>query len=266
MLNTKQDGWIKLHRKSINSSVWGNPMLWMVWSWILLKATHQPSKFFFNGKDIEIREGQFITGRNKALSEIPTSTPQRLRSIIKYLKSTNRITCKSTNQFTLITVVNWENYQQSNQQNNQQINQPITNEQPTDNQRITTYKNVKNVKNVKNIKNTKKKDSAINNLNLSLKADIKKIIDDLNLILGTKYRDDTPQTTALIKKRLEKYTIDDFKKVHRKKFKEWKDDERMNKFLRPETLYGSKFESYLNQIESKQSEVPDFVKKLRGEK
>ena len=35
-----------------------------------------------------------------------------------------------------------------------------------------------------------------------------------------------------------------------KKYKEWKDSE-MEKFLRPETLFSNKFESYLNQPEIK---------------
>lgn len=143
------NGWIKLHRKSLESSIWTNPFVWMVWCWILLKASHEPQRFPFNGKDTEIRPGQFITGRDRACVEIPTSTPQKLRTALKYLKSTSRITIKSTNQFSLISVVKWSDYQNGNQQNNQQPNQRITNEQPTDNQRITTYKKDKNVKNEK---------------------------------------------------------------------------------------------------------------------
>lgn len=44
----------------------------------------------------------------------------------------------------------------------------------------------------------------------------------------------------------EKYTVDDFKKVIDKKCNEWIGTE-YEKFLRPETLFGSKFEGYLNQ-------------------
>ena len=136
------NGWIKLHRKSLKSSIWGNPTYWMVWCWCLLRANHEEHSFPFNGKDISISEGEFITGRKKAVAEIPTLTPQKYRSAIKYLKSTSRITIKSNNKFSLIKINKWEDYQGSNQLDNQQI----TNKQPTNNQQITTYKNDKNDK------------------------------------------------------------------------------------------------------------------------
>ena len=43
------------------------------------------------------------------------------------------------------------------------------------------------------------------------------------------------------------YTVDDFKTVIYKKAKQWKNDARMCQYLRPETLFGSKFEGYLNE-------------------
>lgn len=42
------------------------------------------------------------------------------------------------------------------------------------------------------------------------------------------------------------YTIDDVKTVCDSKAVEWCDDQRMSRFLRPETLFSPKFESYLN--------------------
>lgn len=80
------------------------------------------------------------------------------------------------------------------------------------------------------------------------------IITDLNNLLNTSYKDTIPKTRELIKARWnENHRIEDFKSVHRIKHKEWGNDPKMSKYLRPETLYGNKFESYLNQkdIESK---------------
>lgn len=140
------NGWVKLHRKSMESTIWKNPMIWFVWSWCLMKANHKDNKFPFNGKDILVKGGSFITGQIKAQEELPTLTRQNLRTALDYLKSTNRITITSTNKFSLITILNWKQYQQDNHQ----TNQPLTNEQPTTNQRATTNKNVKKEKNVKN--------------------------------------------------------------------------------------------------------------------
>ena len=75
----------------------------------------------------------------------------------------------------------------------------------------------------------------------------KEIIDYLNIVLGTNYRYTTKKTQDCIKSRLnEKFTVDDFKTVIDKKAKEWKGTE-MEQYLRPETLFGNKFEGYLNQ-------------------
>ena len=74
------------------------------------------------------------------------------------------------------------------------------------------------------------------------------IIDYLNSKIGTHYRATTRKTQSLIKARMnEGFTVDDFKKVIDNKSTEWGKDSKMSKYLRPETLFGTKFESYLNQ-------------------
>ena len=150
MTDYQNQGWVRFYRKSLNSSVWKNANIWTVWSWCLLKANHQDYKFPFNNQDILVKKGQFITGREKSHTDIPFLSIQNIRTALTYLKSTNRITIKSTNKFSLITVIKWEEYQYNNQQINQQTNQPLTNNSPTTNQQLTTNKNDKNDKNVKN--------------------------------------------------------------------------------------------------------------------
>lgn len=76
---------------------------------------------------------------------------------------------------------------------------------------------------------------------------IKDIIDYLNMICGSNYRYKTTNTRKHISARLDEgYTYDDFCLVIDKKYKEWKGTQ-WEKFLRPDTLFGTKFESYLNQ-------------------
>lgn len=85
----------------------------------------------------------------------------------------------------------------------------------------------------------------------------KEIIDYLNEKAETSYRATTKKTQTLIKARFnEKFSLDDFKRVIDNKVAEWKNDTAMNKFLRPETLFGTKFEGYLNQEKSSKSNVP----------
>lgn len=74
----------------------------------------------------------------------------------------------------------------------------------------------------------------------------KDVISYLNSVLGTNYRYQSKATQGHINARLnEGFTLEDFKAVIDKKTEEWKGTE-MAQYLRPETLFGTKFESYLN--------------------
>lgn len=104
-------------------------------------------------------------------------------------------------------------------------------------------------------------DNITKDINTNINADIyspaeaeqhtipyKEIIDYLNLKVGSNYKYTTKKTKDLIKTRInEGFNADDFKIVIDKKCTEWINDKEMSKYLRPETLFGTKFESYLNQ-------------------
>lgn len=73
------------------------------------------------------------------------------------------------------------------------------------------------------------------------------VIDHLNSRAGTHYRATTASTRKLIKARLnEGFTVEEIKTVIDKKAAEWLGNASMAQYLRPETLFGGKFESYLN--------------------
>ena len=73
------------------------------------------------------------------------------------------------------------------------------------------------------------------------------VVDYLNQKLGTRYKADTEKTRRLIRARIrEGATLEDFRKVIDKKVKEWRGT-KLEPYLRPETLFGTKFEGYLNQ-------------------
>ena len=103
--------------------------------------------------------------------------------------------------------------------------------------------------------------------NMSSKLDCTdEIIQHLNMRAGTKYKSNTAKTKQLINARLnEGFTLEDFKTVIDKKCVEWCGTE-FEKFLRPNTLFGTKFESYLNQNvvkpKSKKGDAIDAVKDL----
>lgn len=104
------------------------------------------------------------------------------------------------------------------------------------------------------------------NINTDIKTninntDIKEIIDFLNLKTNSNYKHTTEGTIKIIKARFkEGYTLEDFKIVIDKKSKQWLNDEKMNSYLRPLTLFGNKFEGYLNE------KIKGYVNKQQSDK
>ena len=105
------------------------------------------------------------------------------------------------------------------------------------------------------VKKLKDNNTNINNTNINNiyslenaeQIPYKEIIDYLNLKISSNYKYTSQKTKDLIKARINNgFTIEDFKKVIDKKSQEWLGTD-FEKFLRPETLFGNKFEGYLNQ-------------------
>ena len=111
-------------------------------------------------------------------------------------------------------------------------------------------------------------------ISLSLKdlkdKEIIGIIEYLNQEADTNYRPTTAKTRTLIKARMEEgFTVDNFYTVIQKKTAEWKNTEQ-EKYLRPETLFGTKFEGYLNQKNGKPKSTfeilqAEYEKEVNGE-
>lgn len=82
----------------------------------------------------------------------------------------------------------------------------------------------------------------------SVAISVKTIVDYLNEKTDSHYKATTPKTKQLVQARLkEGFSVDDFKTVIDKKTATWMNDNKMNKYLRPLTLFGTKFEDYLNE-------------------
>ena len=138
-------GYVKLWRKTEDSAIFQNKNAFILWSYCLMKATHKPRVAMVGNQVIELRPGQFIFGRDKASEQTPL-TVQEIRTSLKVLKKLSMISVKSTNKFSIISVINWEFYQSDECT----ANQHLTNKEPTDNQQITTDKHSKHIKNRKN--------------------------------------------------------------------------------------------------------------------
>lgn len=142
-----------------------------------------------------------------------------------------------------IYTINHEIQYIENQDSRCSDNESVENESA---ENLSTNNNSFNIKNIKNINNNNKEHKDIVEKNLD-KPPYKDIIDYLNAKAGKGYRWQGKATQGHINARFaEGYILEDFQKVIDNKSAEWKGG-KMEQYLRPETLFGNKFEGYLNQ-------------------
>lgn len=103
--------WIKLNRKIVNWEWYQDIATFKLFIHCLIKANWKDAKF----KGIEIKRGQFITSLNR-LSEETGLSVQQVRTALEKLVSTHSVTKSSFENFTVITVENYDTYQENNKE------------------------------------------------------------------------------------------------------------------------------------------------------
>ena len=143
------NGYIKSYRKiEENPIVCKDNDFFRVWYYLLHNATHKEREVLFDNKKIILKPGQLITGREviSAKCNISSSKVQR---ILKSFENEQQIEQQTTNKNRLISILNWEHYQESEQQ----IEQRMNNNWTTNEQQMNTNKNDNNEINNNNINN-----------------------------------------------------------------------------------------------------------------
>lgn len=232
-------GYIALHRKILDWQWWGSVNHRVLFLELLLRANYKETKW----RNEIIAPGQLLTGEHQ-LSSWTGLTRSKLRTALRDLEMTNEIARKKTSKYSIITVINWQKYQNDRHA----IATKSPSRSPSDRHQIATSNKANNS----------------NNINI-YPGLTDKIIDYLNQKAGTSYKSKTKSTISKINARLnEGYVLSEFEAVIDHKCSEWKYDDRFFKFLRPETLFGNKFESYLQVAKSQPAEkkLSDDFKKL----
>lgn len=126
-------GWIKLYRKLLESRVFQNEGLLKVWVWCLLKANHEGKWVSLKtGKGITevwVNPGEFIFGRKKAAKELKMN-PETIRKRTQKLKSMQNLTTQNKTHYTLVSIINWDTYQDKENELKNEFYQPGTNQVP----------------------------------------------------------------------------------------------------------------------------------------
>ena len=146
-------GRVKFHRKITEREWYSDANTFRVFFHLITIANHKDWK----RQGIDVKRWQTITGRIELAKKLNLSEMQ-IRTALDKLERTWEISKKTTNRFTLITVLKYCDYNDYDLEDNQQI----TNKQPTDNQQITTNKNDKNKEEEKELKEILSKDNTAN--------------------------------------------------------------------------------------------------------
>lgn len=233
---TENKGWIKLYRSLLMNELWIRETFTKGQAWvdILLRVNHKDNKVLIGNQSIEVLKGQTIWSIKDMANRWKWSR-KKVTNFLKMLKKEHQIDYKSTTKYTIVTVVNWEVYQNELQEGTSNIEK----------------KNIKGTSK-EHQKNTNKNDKECN------KNDKKNIysliIDYLNKKAGKKFKAETKETQRLINGRIkEGFKLEDFKKVIDNKCNEWigkttREGKSCEDWLNPQTLFRpSNFEKYLNQ-------------------
>ena len=145
----KNKGWVKLWRKQFDNWISEEPFCsGYAWCYLYSQANHKKGAVNFRNEYIEIERGQFLTSKLK-LQKIFGWTRQRVAGLLLALENSEMITYRTTNRYTVITIVNYDLYQGSEEENDIQNDKQVTNRLLTGLKRGTINKNDKNVKNEK---------------------------------------------------------------------------------------------------------------------
>lgn len=145
-------GWIKTYRKLQDCWIWVDNEPFdkrSAWIDLLLTANHKDVKILFDGELTLVKRGQFVTSIRK-LSEKWKWDKNKTLKFLKLLESDNMLKRESDNRRTLVTIVNYEIYQDGEDTNGTQTGHNRDSIGTQQGHKCATNKNDKNDKNEKN--------------------------------------------------------------------------------------------------------------------
>ncbi|EHU3554802.1 DnaD domain-containing protein [Listeria monocytogenes] len=139
-------GWVKLHRDLKEKPIWrsSTPEQKTILVTLLMMANHKENEWEWMGKPFKAKPGEFVTSIKSITAECGKGiSSQNVRTALKRFENYGFLTKKSTKVNTLINIVNWGVYQESENKPNTLANNQLTNDSQTANKQLTTNKNVR---------------------------------------------------------------------------------------------------------------------------
>jgi len=161
------NGFILLSRNILDSDVFASQKLLKIWIWCLCKANFKdksvPLKVGKGETIVRVKRGSFIFGRNKAEEELFIDGSTIYKSMQK-LKELSMIEIESNNQYSIVTISNYDAYQDSKSYKVTSKEQPSNNQVTTKEQPSNTTKNYNNDNNENNFNNLEESEFSENEI------------------------------------------------------------------------------------------------------
>ena len=227
-------GWIKLYRGFRDHWLWKKSRPFsaaLAWVDLILRCNHAPARIKTKTMFVQLGRGQFHTAERSLAAEWGWDR-KRVRRFLEALESDGMIqkvvqksTTGRTTEGTTITVLNYGYFQDSvttDTSSNDTINAPTKEPLAPPKQEVKE-------------RNKDSKDNPGNS-----------VLAFLNEQAGTNYKSTVTNLKLIHTRVTEGYALEDFKIVISRKVVEWQGTD-MAKYLRPSTLFGPKFDNYLNE-------------------
>lgn len=112
-------GWIKAHRTDLSSGMLAEPERYAFIMYLRLKASHESILQPVGLQMVPLEPGQLVFGRLRAAEELRQSERQ-IRGHLDALQRAGKVSVKSTNKFSVITLLDWQLEQRDRDEHDQQ--------------------------------------------------------------------------------------------------------------------------------------------------
>lgn len=242
-------GWVKIQRDISDHWLWQDKPFSKGQAFIdlILMANHSDKKMLF-GNEIEVvKRGSVVTSELKLMERWGWSKA-KVRRFLSMIEEESMIEMKKDRKKTTINLVNYSKIQDT-----QTTERPQKDCEETANRPRAIHKQEGKKERMEELNNPMSSGTSAEPV--CPEYPYQEIVDYLNSKTGASFRSTSRDTRKHIQARFkEGYSLEDFKRVIDKKVREWncapgtgKKD--MRPYLRPSTLFGAKFEGYLNALE-----------------
>jgi len=252
-------GWIKAYRQILDHWLWKGERFsrGQAWMDLLLQAAYADYQTRVGNKLVTVKRGQLPVSQR----DLARRWKWARNTVWSFLRVTEReqmlrreVSRELSHGYTILTICNYDRYQGSDKEalSHHLSHERATKEPPLEphNKKGKKEKNGKDSLSLRKGVGQTRPDSSLNGF-------ISQAVQYLNEKAGTSYKPTMKSTIRHLTARAkEGFTLEDIKAVVDYKTAVWDRDPKMHEYLRPETLFGPKFESYLQAAKKGDDHAP----------